>query len=263
MAWKEYYVYSLTFTNLVAGTGATFTDNELRIDTDSPFEFVKTMFNPVTAAVRVQYRDDTTARFLQKGSQDLRTIGGFAHFSVAPGSTNTPPGFVPFIWPRPYIIPPATTFTVQAADFSGIQRTLRMSFHGSKLRPGKAPWDKKYKAMVPYVYPLPSPGTVTISASGSTSAAIVTDNDAHFLIYKIVGARTGSCTLTVKDGARDRQWMNTATHFDNFVGNGQFPNILPSPRFIPRGSIVAITLNDLSGASNVVEFNLIGVKLYE
>jgi len=264
MAWKEFYSYETTFTNLPAGTGVTYTDNEVRIDTDADFEFIKTMFFPITTRVRIKYRDDTNGRFLMKGSQDLRTIGGHAVYSMAPGGP-TPPGFVPYIWPRPYIIPAATTFAVSVADFSSLITSPRIAFHGSKLRQGESPWEKKFRAVVPYVYPITSAiaGTIAVAANRSTPSAIPTDNDAHFLVLKLVGARTGSCELTIKDGGRDRQWMNQAVHFDNLIGNGHYPNILTSPRFIPRGSTIQVVVNDLSGLANTVELNFVGVKLYE
>jgi len=262
MSWQEYYCYGTTFSSLTAGSGATFVDNVIRIDTDSDFAFVKTMFYPLTSRVRVRYRDDTNGRFLQKDSQDIRTIGGTSFLSMAPG-VPIAPGFLPFIWPKPYIISAATTLTVGAADFSGLSSDFRLAFHGSKIRPGRSPWDRKFRAMMPYVYPISSTGTIDISANDNRSVSIPTDNDSHFLLYKITGARDGSCTIDVKDAARDRQWMNTPIHFDNFVGNGHFPNILPSPRFIPRGSVIALNLTDLSGATNTVELNFIGVKLYE
>jgi len=259
--YREYFIYNALFTALPAGTGVTFTDIEVRIDTDSDFEFVKTIHQPVTARARIRYRDDTNGRFLMKGSQDIRTISGTALYSMAPGGP-TPPGFVPFIWPKPYVIPAATTFTVSAADFSGLSYDMRVSFHGSKLRQGVAPWNKKWRAMVPYVYPMSTTGTVVLTANGSGSASIATDNDADFMVHKITGARTGACLVTIKDQARDRQWMDTPVHFDNLIGNGHYPNILPSPRFIPRGSVVSYSFTDLSGASNTVEINIEGVKLY-
>lgn len=260
--WVEYFIYNAEFLPLAAGTGVTFIDTEVRIDSDSDFEFVKTMFRPTSGRFRVKYRDDTSGRFLQKGSQDIRTIGGTALYTIAPGNP-TPPGFVPFIWPTPYRIPSATTFTVQAADFSGIANDTRLSFHGSKVRAGTSPWEREYRAIVPYVYSLSSSGTVSVAASQTLSTSIATDNDAPFLVQKIVGARTGEALVTIKDGARDRQWMNTAVHFDNLVGSGNFPNVLPSPRYIKRGSTISIIIQDLSGAANTVEINFVGVKLYE
>lgn len=262
--YPEYYIYSSLFSPLPAGNGLTYVDNEIRIDSDSDFEFIKTIYQPTTARARIRYRDDTTGRYLMKGSMDIRTIGGTALYSMAPGSP-TPPGFLPFIWPLPYKIPAATTFTVSAADFSGLSYNMYTSFHGSKHRSGIAPWDRKWRAKIPFVYPLTgvSPYIVAIAANGSASASIPTDNDAHFIVQKITGTRTGPCLVTIKDGDRDRQWMDSAVHFDNLVGNGHFPNILPSPRFIPRGAVVAYTFTDLSGFANTVEINLEGVKLYE
>lgn len=260
--WKEYYVYNAEFLPLAAGTGVTFSDVEMRIDTDSDFEFIKTMFRPTTGRFRVRYRDDTSGRFLQKASQDIRTIGGTAFYSMAPGGP-TPPGFTPFVWPKPYQISKAATLTIQAADFSGLSYNVRMAFHGNKVRPGAAPWDGKWKAAIPYVYSLSTTGTVTIAANGTTSVSIPTDSDAPFLCQKMTGARTGSCLVTMRDGSRDRQWMNIPCEFDNLLGNGMWPNVFPSPRFVDRGSVVAVTLQDLSGASNTVEINLIGIKLYE
>lgn len=262
--WKEYYIYNVNFTNLAAGSGTTFIDAEIRLDTDSDFQFIKTMFQPSTARVRVRYRDDSAGRFLMKGEPDIRTIGGTSFGSIGTASPTLANGFWPFIWPRPYRIAAATTFTVSAADFSGLSYTFRLSFHGNKLRPGEAPWNKKYRAMVPYVYRIGgSSNAVTVGANSTASDSVATDIDAHFLVHKIVGARTGPCLVTIKDGARDRQWMNTAVHIDNLVGNGPQPNVLPSPRFIYKGSVISTTLQDLSGASNTVEINYIGVKLYE
>jgi hypothetical protein len=260
--WKEYYAYDIAFTDLAAGAGATFTPGEIRIDTDADFEFVKTMYQPAAGRYRVRYRDDTNGRYLMKGSADLRAIGGTALYSMAPVGP-TPPGFVPFIWPKPYIINAATTFTVEIADYSGIISSPRLTFHGSKIRTGECPWMKKYRAEVPYTYPIATNAGVSVGASSTTTAAIATDNDAHFLCYKIVGSRTGACTVAIKDGARDRQWMNQAVTFDNLVGNGHFPHILATPRFIARGSVIAVVISDLSGAANVVDLEFVGVKLYE
>jgi len=262
MAYKEYYVYNISFASLAAGSGVSFTPGEIRVDTDSDFEFVKTIYQPTAGRYRVQYRDDTNARFLMKGSIDLRTIGGTALYSMAPVGP-VPPGFVPFIWPRPYIISAATVFTVNISDYSGLITSPEIAFHGSKIRYGDAPWDRQYRAMVPFVYPLSNTGTVAIAANGSTIANVATDNDAHFVVQKIVGTRTGACTVAIKDAARDRQWMQNPVTFDNLVGNGHFPNILPSPRFIARGSVIAVSLADTSAAANTVEINFVGVKLYE
>lgn len=177
--------------------------------------------------------------------------------------------FIPFVWPRAYIIAGATTFTVSAADNSGASNTIRIAFHGSKLRPGTAPWDRKYRAMIPYVYPINTTGTVPgvaviATASDTISAQIPTDKDGAFLCMKISGQLSGDALVTIKDGARDRQWMDAAVHSRNLVGNSTFPNILPSPRFIQKGAVISTTVQDTSAvANNSVEINYVGVKVYE
>lgn len=175
--------------------------------------------------------------------------------------------FVPFVWPRPYIIAGATTFTVSAADNSGASNTIYMAFHGSKLRPGKAPWDRQYRAMIPYVYPLnvqgTVPGTVVIAANGNVAFSVPTDKDGSFLCMKLVGQRTGAALVTIKDGGRDRQWMDSATHIDNIVGNAMFPNILPSPRYCEKGAVISGSIQDLSGLQNTCEIDFVGIKIYE
>lgn len=262
MSWKEYYSYTAEFLPITGGAGTIFTDVEVRMDTDANFEFNKTIYQPTTGRVRLRYRDDTAGRYLQKGSQDCRAIAGTSLYSMAPGGP-TPPGFLPFIWSDPYYISAATTLTVQGAEFSGLSYNFRLTFHGAKIREGKAPWDKKFRAIAPYIYPINTSGTVSVAANSTISASIATDNDAPFLCKGLVGARTGACLITIKDGARDRQWMNTAVHFDNLVGNAHYPHKLSAPRYVARGAVLAVTIQDLSGAANTVELNFLGVKLYE
>lgn len=263
--WKEYFVYSASFPSLSSGgstPGQIFTTYETRIDPDSDFEFAKTAFMPVHGRARIQYRDDTSGRFLMKGSPDLRTIGGTSLYTMAPADISLAPGFLPFIWPIPYIIPAAATLTVSASNLLGVTYNLQIAFHGSKIRPGVAPWDRNFRARMPYVYSLSSSGTVSVPANGSTTVSIATDIDSHFLIHKITGVRAGQCLVTFKD-SRDRQWTDQPLQFDNIVGNGHFPNILSSPRFIARGSVITVTIQDISGSANVVELDFVGVKLFE
>ncbi len=262
--WKEYYTYTAEFLPLsgssAPGTVGAFEDFAIRIDPDSDFEFVKTSYVDSDDRFRIKYQDDSMGRFLQKGSIDVRTIGGHPT-SLLPLTGVS--DFIPFIWPRPYLISAATTFTVQAADFSGNDNTIRITFHGSKIRPGEAPWKRNIRAAIPYVYPLNNVGTISVDANATTSVSIPLDIDSHFVVNKIVGTRTGAALVTIKDGARDRQWMDRAVHFDNLVGSGRFPNILPSNRFVQRGAVISVTVQDLSGSANTIEMNFVGTKLYE
>ncbi len=281
--YREFYMYSCSFLPLAIGTpGANnaFTPFELRIDADSSFEFVKTITRtaipggPAIAPFnqfRIKYKDDAAGRNLMKASEYGTTISGFGTAITLSGGAIVDNAFMPFVWPRPYIISASTTFTVEAADDSGFSTNLYMSFHGSKIKPGVAPWQKKeYRSFMPYVYPIanisnagnPVAGTLVVGANNTVSAPIPTDIDSDFLVLRLAGRRTGPALVTIKDGS-DRQWMDSACHIDNLLGNGMFPNIFPSPRFIEKGSVLSTMIQDISGASNTIEMQFIGVKLYE
>lgn len=284
--YREFYIYSTSFLTLPAGTpGAnnSFTPNEIHIDSDSAFEFIKTIHRVTISATpatniiapanqfRLKYIDDAAGRNLMKASEYGTTISSTATALTLPNGAIIDNAFMPFIWPRPYVIGASTTLSVLAADDSGIAYNLYLSFHGNKVRPGIAPWKrKKYKSFMPYVYPIanvsntsnPIAGTLIVAANNTVSSPIATDIDSDFLVLKITGRRTGGALVTIKDG-NDRQWMDSPMHIDNLIGNGAFPNILPAPRFIERGSVISAMIQDISNVSNTIEMQFIGLKLYE
>jgi hypothetical protein len=170
--------------------------------------------------------------------------------------------FIPFIWPRPYVISAGTTFTVETADHSNAANTLYLAFHGSKVRPGQAPWDKRFRAVVPFEYGFEG-GSVSIAANATRNVSISVDIDSHFIVQKLVAIRTGDALVSANEGARGREWTNTAIHIDNLCGNGAFPNIMLANRFIFKGSVVNFNIQNLLGIANVINIGMVGVKLYE
>ncbi len=256
--WEEYFVYDATKA-LTAGTGVTFENQAIKIDTDSNFKMVKNTFVATSDRIKIKLRDDATGRYLLKNPIDIMAIAG--KNTLAMGLSNS---FIPFIWPKPFLITAGATLTVEAADYSAASNTMRLALHGTKVRPGRAPWDRQWRQVIPAIYGF-SGGAVTVAASGTAVGRIEMDMDAHFLVQKITGIRTGEATVTVSEGARGREWSNTEIHIDNLIGNGSFPNILPNggDRFIERGSTISVNITDVSGISNVIEVNFIGVKLYE
>ena len=254
--WKEYFVYDISKT-LAGGAGTAFETASIRIDSDSPFEFNKTTYVATNDRIKLKYKDESVGRYLTKGSIDIKAIAGRNILPI--GLSNS---FLPHIWPKPYIVSAAAVFTVEAADYSAVANTMRLSFHGSKSREGNAPWDYKFRAKQPFIYSF-SNGAVTVAANSTATTTIEIDTDAHFLVEKIVGIRTSDALVTINESSRGLDWMNQAVHIDNVVGNAPFPNILPAPRFVRRGSVIVFNLQDLSGNSNVIDINLIGIKLYE
>jgi len=267
VVWGEYFCYSQTFLALTVGTGLAYTTGEMRIDSDADFQFLKTSYHSTNdnADVYVKYKDDTVGRYLTKSGVLLRTIAGRSLALDNSGAFD----FRPYIWPTGYIIRRATTFSIEMANGSSLLApTVYITFHGMKMRPGIAPWKRPGTTKMPYVYTNPRStsslpeGVFRVTANQTASMSMSTDKDSNFVCKKITGSSTGPCLITLQDAGRDRQWMNTGVHGRNLLGSGSFPNVLAAPRWVSRGSVINITVQDLSGSNNDVTVNLIGEKIF-
>ena len=265
MAWKEYFIYNFVNTALPAGTAnglpsvQAFTDVVTRMDSDADFELMKRTHIATDSRIYVSYRDDAYGRFMQNSPLDLRCVSGTILFTTGVVDVGIHPNnFLPYILTNPMIIRAAATFTASFADFSGSENSIRHAFHGAKLRKGNAPWDEEWKATPYFDYT----ATLTLAANSTASANLSINIDSHFIVKKMTATRNGPALLTIKDNATERQWMNTSIHIDNLFGNSQFPNSLPAPRFIYRGSVINISAQDISGAENRLTLTFSGEKLY-
>lgn len=262
-AYKEYFIYSFENTSLALGTGVAFTPVTVKMDSDADFEIMKRSHVATDNRIRVQYQDDSYGRQFQNASMDLRGVSGtIIEASGVVDIGQSLNNFMPYILPRPYLVRAGTTYTSSYADFSGAANSIRESFHGAKIRQGKAPWEREWTAKPPYDY---TTGSNVITAGNTASVQISIGIDAHFLVQKIVGVRTSGAPalVTIRTGGNDRQWMDKAVHFDNLVGNAQFPNVLPAPRLVERGSTISITLQNLSSVfSGTYEIIFSGLKLF-
>ncbi len=253
--WKEYFVYESNLTLTASATGNNFQSQTIKMDTDADFELMKTTYVATNDKIKTKLQDDSLGRYLFKTPVDIKTIAG--RNTLQMGMSNS---FLPFIWPYPYTLNAGSTITLEGADYSGAVNVLRLAFHGAKIRSGQPPWLGNFK-QVPMIYSFKG-GAVTVSANNMAVATIEIDIDAHYLIQKITGIRTGAAIVVIKETGRGREWSSQALHIDNFLGNGAFPNILPAPRFLQRGSVLSFNLTDLSGQNNVIDITLIGVKLF-
>lgn len=243
--WREFFTYGLN-QSLTAGNGTVFQPNNIRLDSDADFEAHKLTYNATSGNVRTRLRTDQ-GLYLMKQEVNLRNIAG--NFAGTP-----------FIFPRPHAFVAGSNLIVESADRSGGANTLRWTFMGAKIRQGTAPWDRRYRAVRPFTY---SVEETRVAANQTASLRIEIDTDSHFLVQKITGTKEGNCLVEFKEGGRDLDWQNTPLHFETIVGNGQFPNVLFANRFVRRGLVLVIQIQDLSGLSNLVEIALHGVKMYE
>lgn len=266
-AYKEYFIYSFEDLSLAAGTGVTFEDVTVKMDSDADFEIMKRSHVAIDNRMRVKYQDDSYGRQFQNASMDIRAVSGaILEVSGVVDIGQSLNNFMPYILPRPYLVRAGTTYTASYADSSGVANSIRESFHGAKIRQGQAPWDQNWAAKPPYDYTTAPSNVPTVIAAGNTAILQINIGiDAHFLVQKIVGTRTSGAPalVTIRTGGNDRQWMDKAVHFDNLVGNAQFPNVLPAPRLCERGSTVSITIQNLSSVnSGTYEIVLSGLKLF-
>ena len=257
--WKEYYVYNFQNTALPSGDGSAFEDTVVRFDSDADFEGMKLSHVATDSRIYIEMSDGAFGRQYQNDSLDLRAISGTILFTSGVVDVGVHPNnFMGAILSAPMTVRAATNFTISFADFSGAANSIRLAMHGAKLRNGIAPWKKNWEARVPSW----QTGITTIAANGSGSFNISPNIDSNFLVQKITGTRTGAALVNIVDGSTNRAWMDRPMHIDNVVGNSQFPNILPAPRFVHRGSVVSVQVQDLSGASNTIDITFHGVKLF-
>lgn len=259
--WKEYFTYISEFLPLSAGsadvlpTALAFSSNTIKIDSDSDFEVRALSFTATDSRIYFKSKDAGSGRFMQKDAMDLRLTGGRGNTLLTTNGVS----FLPFKMSGSYIVNAKADLTIECADFSGSSNTIRMAFHGSKLRSGEPPWQKKvYRAKMDFTYPT----IVSVGANATVITSITTDTDSDFIVEKLGARRTGAATIEVKDG-RDRRWSNNPVHIDNMFGCEAFQNNI-SPyhgRFIEGGDSISLQITDLSGSSNVIALAFHGKKL--
>lgn len=255
--WKETFVYAIQDLAIPAGTGIQYTDNIVKVDSDSTFLMTKRVHVATDSRILMGTRDDNTGRNHQNTPYDLRTASG------TPISGITPNGFMPFILSSPITIPPSSTLTFSYSDFSGAPNTLYYALHGLKVKRGESPWDKvKIKRKIGFDYV----GNVVVGANQVSTINVNINMDSFFIVNKMMCTRTGAAAVYIRDsgswGGTDTAWMNAPCHIDTIFGNSQFPNMLPVGKFLNKGSVVSITIQDLTGAPNTVRVTLHGVKIF-
>lgn len=259
--WAEYYIVHFTDTSIAASsTGTVFEEIAVRLDADAPFAVQSRTFQATSSDMFIEMVDTGKGRYLFDRRKHLRAIAGQPVAGTNVGFASNESLFSPFPLLAPYIFDPAAEVILRAADNSNATNALYFALHGGKIRQGKAPWDREWSDRYQFDYG----DQVTVPANGTAPLTININMDSHFLIRAIAGTRASS-SLTVRavDGAEDRNWSNEPVRIDNFMGCASSPNVLPSPRFITRGSSITFTLVDTSGASNLTRIVLHGEKLFE
>ncbi len=259
----EHFTYNVDLVSLAGGTGTTFTDASpnLTVSSDADFLFKRTIHNATSNLANLRLQDLATGRNLFKTQEDLRTISGTALSSI------TANGFVPYNWPKPYMVQRNRQMKVSVADNSGSTNTVRIAFHGEHIwdfnpYPGYDPTDNK-RLRMPMTYETTAALVPASSLNAKINGIVRVDDDADFVCTKITGVVTADGQVNlVTQGMSNMHWQNTPTDVNNLIGNSQFPHTFTAPRFIPRNGTIYIEFINLNAGANSLTLQFHGYKLF-
>jgi hypothetical protein len=106
-----------------------------------------------------------------------------------------------------------------------------------------------------------SDGGAGNSSAAAGAASIQILSDADFVATWINYHSTGAFTVLIQESS-GQAFSNNPINAADFMGNGQNPApLLPPYRFIAN-HVISFTLQDKSGAQNVIGISLIGRKVF-
>lgn len=262
---REAFIYNINRT-LALGNGTVFTEIPLKM-LSFDFDFKRTIHQATSNLIYCKILDNSTGKFLFKSFDDLRSISGT---SLAGGITDN--GFLPFNWPIPYTGKANKDISIYLADFSGVQNVIDLTYHGDAIRNETVSdmhgvpladryWvsDLKEKKCVPIVYE--STSMVASAGVGEITQGYVNiDDDADFVCTKITGIVTNPGYVIIEDPNRGNFWQNQKTHTGNLFGNGQFSNVLTSPRFVKKNTRLLVTFENNDAGQNTLQLYFHGYK---
>lgn len=262
--WKDYFIYSWNFLPLAAAAQANlaaansvFTDNPLRMDVFCDFSAMKIAYTNTDPRVYLQIKDGSTGRYIvQDPGVDMRAYAGAV---VAIGGGSNALIFRNLSKPMTWL--KGSSINVRLADFSAAPNTVRVSFHGVKMRDGNHPsldLKRNYIRDEAFAFPV----QVSLTANQIIQNPIAIDLDADWYIYRILATRTGGATIALTNTISAADWQNVAVNLDNFTGNAAGHLILPEPKFVQANSALNIQLADLSGNPNTINLTIEGIKRY-
>lgn len=247
--WKKPYAYCVDFLPLTGSSGVSYTDFDVKV-VETNFEIIKLIHKADSDAINVKLMNSTTGRYYFSPQADIRFVSGSAFSGI------TVNGFISCILPTPTTISRDASLVYSASDKSGSSNNLRVAMWGNQLFNGVSPYEKRTKREM-WEIPI---DTGTMAAYGSITKNITIEGNAGMLVHKLTGLRTGSCSVMIS--SRSQPWLSRETHFDNVFGNGQFGNTLPSPMWLPEGSVITVQITDLSGSTNQAIMLLKGERVY-
>jgi hypothetical protein len=106
---------------------------------------------------------------------------------------------------------------------------------------------------------------LTHAGNDTKSTTIQIDSDADFQLLMLVGSRTSAlATIEITEGGSGGlAWQSAPVNIDNFLGTAQLP--FPAgliPQLMPKKRVYIIKTVDTSGATNNIQVDFWGYKLF-
>lgn len=111
-----------------------------------------------------------------------------------------------------------------------------------------------------------------LNANATEIANITIQADSAFLLTALTGdVRTGETSeanietpainVLITDQGTGRTLMDRAQRWNNIIGTGQRPYILPMPKQFSQSSTIAVQMTEMSGNNRYVRLTLHGYKI--
>lgn len=190
---------------------------------------------------------------------------------------------------RPFVVNPAMILK-RSSQFSGVfddrrlvqvgDNAIVVAYHGAKVYNTPIVTPRRYdiaKPYLPYLANLTAfdGGQGSVPANGTATFNIRTDSDSDFEVQKITICSDGPILIQITTD-QDNWFRNPlpgellgAENIETVLGggpngfSGEFPFVLPAPRFITAAAYITTEItNLLTDAANRVQVGYHGVRLY-
>ena len=89
------------------------------------------------------------------------------------------------------------------------------------------------------------------------------DADSDFLIEKVYSNEDGPFKIQILDTTTSYQWFSDRIRMENFFGDAEYPNELPTPIEVKRGTQLNLDIENLTAAPNNIELTFEGYRISE
>lgn len=218
-----------------------------------------------TARVSMQISDGSTPRTLMNFSQLLTNMFGVLSNVNSPNK--------PYRLSEGIYVIEGGSLDIALTDTSGSSNSIYPVAHCARYTSVKYDpklaeirkrlADKQFISM-PFWYTTDG-GPVAVTGSAAATAGISIASDHHFLLRKISATATSrNFTINLTNLGTGKSLID-GTNQDNFqipaslwLGDGNFPFVLPEPFLFEAGDKIRVDLTDLSGSTNTVDLCLHG-----